>query len=424
MLDKEFIIEPKKTIRWKYLTLIDYVLPVYIVFSIPLFYFDWNLDFMFKGAGIFFTLIYVIKFGVPKYKSVTWFTIFVLLVTFSFLQYLYNNRPIECYFSDVSNYVAAMLFFYIGVSDDRPGRSFYVKLMYAITIVFAIGILCYLTTPSWYLSRSLELLNKRAAVDYGENDLLNQLRFCAFFRDSYSVSHLSVFCSAIAIWGVVYGKGKEKILAIFCMSIGCVSSIMSMHRASILGCVITIGLYVYFNYRTHHYRDNIKLFYIATLIMLTFLISNPDLGERLGDVIGMVTNRVDDNMSLSTALSERKFTHEVMSSMQFFLFGHGLGAGGVGVRKYGFPGISDMQYVKMFYENGIIGAVLFIGIINRAIIRGFKKIKLYMTEIAIILFILLAMLGSNSLSIYYMIVYPFWYAIGKTCNINVNKSPK
>lgn len=402
--------------RWKWLSFIDWLLPAYIILSIPLFYLGLHYDFVFKGVAIIATLPYMIRFGVSNTRNVKWVTVFLLLVLFSFLQYIYNDRPIALYISDASNYIAAMLFFYIGASDTRPGRPFYKKMLLAITGVFALGLFCYVTMPSWYLSRTVEVINASTSVQYNETNVFEQMRFGAFWGDSYSVSHLSVFCVAIAIFSVAYWGGKKRWIALACLVVGLASSIASMHRASMAGSGVAMALYVYFNFRTHRHKANWIVFASFMVVLVGFIALMPSFGERVEQIFELIFNRVDDNMDLDTALKERKYTDQVMESMRFFVFGHGLGAGGVGARAYGFPGISDMQYVKMFYENGLVGAFLFIGIIMRALRRGIKYIRYYLTEVAIILFILIAMLGSNSLSIYYFIVFPFWYAIGRIFN--------
>lgn len=403
--------------KWKWLNIIDWLLPTYVVLSIPLFYYGLHVAFIFKAVGIFVTIAYIMRCSIPRTSLSKLFTAFVWLVFFSFIQYIYNERPIIGYLDDVSNYVAAMLFFYIGISDARPNRSFYNKMLYAISVVFALGLICYVLTPSWFISRHLELINNSAVAGtvYSEDNVMDKMRFSAFL-DSYSVSHLSVFAAAIAIFSVAKSKGKEMLKAIVCFAIALLSSIASMHRASMIGCAITFIMFAYYNHRLKRYKINIYLSIIAIISVGLFILIFSNGGDRFDTILQMLTNRVDDNMSLTKALDERKFTQELLSSMQFFIFGHGLGAGGVTMRDYGFPGIADMQYVKMFFENGIVGAFLFIIIMTRALIKGVKYIDYYLTEVIIILFILVAMLGSNSLSIYYYIVYPFWYAVGRIFN--------
>ena len=404
--------------RQKWLIFIDWLLPFYIVCTVPLFYLGLRYEFLFKAGTILVTLFYILRFGIGKSKAAKTFTVFCLLVALSFIQYTYNERPFICYINDASNYLAAMLYFYVGITDDRPGRTFYNKMMFSIAIVFILGLFCYVTTPPWYIDRNVEIMSQETGVEYGENSMLEALRFGAFFGDSYSVSHLSVFCSAVALFAIAYTQGRDRIIAIVCLIVGLVSSITSMHRASILGSVIAIVMYVYFNLKTDRHKANTIVILLSIFVVLALFMFLPSTTERVGDIAGMVTERVDDNMDLNKALQERKFTKELMSGMKFFVFGHGLGSGGGSVRAFGFPGITDMQYIKMFYENGFVGAVLFILIILRTIMRGVKYIRYYLTEIIIVLFILAAMMGSNSLSIYYFIVFPFWYAVGRINNSN------
>lgn len=416
LMDKSVGAYSRTSVRWKYLNFIDYILPTYIVLSIPMLYLDINYDIAFKSLGVFASLLYIVRFRIPQSQVVRLFSAFILIVAFSFIQYIYNGRPFVCYFTEASNYITAMLFFYIGVSDDRPDRTFYKKMMYAIAIVFAIGLVFYIIMPSWYLSRNLDAINAESQAEYNESNVLERMRYGAFFAQSYMVSHLSIFCAAIAIFELAYNKGKLKWYALVCLLVGLASSIASLHRASMLGGFLVLIIFFYFNHKTHRYKTNVFIIVCFSLALtLTILIAN-SFGERFDLLSEMLIERVDGNMSLGKALDERKFTHELLASMQFYLFGHGLGSGGVGVRAYGFIGIADMQYVKMFFENGLVGAFLFVTIILKAIIRGVRFIRYYITEVAIIAFILMAMLGSNSLSIYFLIVYPFWYAVGRIFN--------
>jgi len=402
--------------RWKWLNIIDYLLPIYILCTIPIFYYNLHYDFIFKGVSVLVTVCYLMRFKTPRDSTTVIFNLFIIVVSLSFLQYLYNNRPITCYFIDASNYITAMLFYYIGVTDERPGRPFYKKLLIVLVFIFVAGLVCYLLTPSWYIERNLERINASSGIEYNEVNVLDTMRFNAFFGDSYSISHFSVFCCAISVFCFAYSRGKQKVLALIFFVIGLLASVASMHRASMLGCLITVLMYVYFNHRSHYYKKNIAIIIGIIIVIALFIIFSSGFTERLENIFGMVTNRVDDNMNLNKALSERKYTKELLQSMEFFIFGHGLGAGSVSVREYGFPGVSDMQYVKMFYENGLVGAFLFLIIMARTIKLGFKYIEFYLTEISMILFILLAMFGSNSLSIYYFIVFPFWYAVGRINN--------
>lgn len=404
--------------RWKYLNFIDYLLPVYLLLTIPLFYLGIDFGFIFKGAAIVFILFYLLRFGLPQQKSSKIFIVFFFFVLFSFIQYAYNDRPFSCYIGDATNYLLSMSFFFIGVTDDRPGRTFYRKLVYAISITFSIGLVCYILTPSWYVSRVADVISQSSIVAYDETTVLDRMRFSAFWGDSYPVSHFSIVCIAISLFDIVYFKGREKIIAFLCFIVGLISSITSMHRAAIAGSIIALVLFFYYNRRLHKSKNNIWLLAIIAIIILVLLVLGLDMGDRIEAIVEMITNRVDDNMSISKAYAERKNTKELLSSMTFYIFGHGLGSGGVQVRAFGYPGVSDMQYIKMFYENGIVGAFLFVFMIFSILRRGLKNIRYFLTDIAIILFFLFAMIGSNSLSLYFLYVVPFWYAAGRICNDN------
>ena len=60
--------------------------------------------------------------------------------------------------------------------------------------------------------------------------------------------------------------------------------------------------------------------------------------------------------------------------------------------------------------------MLFVFLIGRTLIRAIKHMKVYLIELVIIMFFLVALLGSNILNFGYMIVMPFWYTIGRVWN--------
>ena len=105
--------------RWKWLNIIDYLLPLYILCTIPIFYFNLHYDFIFKGLSVLVTVCYLIRFKMPKDSTTVIFNIFILVVSFSFLQYLYNNRPIACFYRCIKLYNRYAFLLY-WVTDERP----------------------------------------------------------------------------------------------------------------------------------------------------------------------------------------------------------------------------------------------------------------------------------------------------------------
>ena len=53
-----------------------------------------------------------------------------------------------------------------------------------------------------------------------------------------------------------------------------------------------------------------------------------------------------------------------------------------------------------------------------SIIRGVKYLKYYIVELSVVSFVGLAMTGSNSLSLAYLYILPFWYMMGRIWNVD------
>ena len=102
--------------------------------------------------------------------------------------------------------------------------------------------------------------------------------------------------------------------------------------------------------------------------------------------------------------------------MKYYAFGHGIGSVGAEARKLGFYGLTDSNYIKIFFETGLCGSLGFILVMMSTVARAFSYIKYYICELSIVLFILVAMPISNSLCLYHLCILPFWYAVGRIWN--------
>ena len=130
----------------------------------------------------------------------------------------------------------------------------------------------------------------------------------------------------------------------------------------------------------------------------------------------MLTLRTED-MTFSSAYNERQgLSNKLMAQWSYPIFGHGIGSGGPTSRFLGYGGVTDAAYTKLLFENGIMGIILFVILILSSIFRGLKNFKYYIVELSIICFVAIAMTGSNTLSLAYLYILPFWYMLGKIWN--------
>lgn len=390
-----------------------FILTIYIMYSQKLFL--WGvMKFFCIGFSFLWIALFFKKVTNVVFKN--YFLAFVLFQVFLIVPYIYNDRPVGCFFSEFSNFVLPMMFVFVGMTDSRPNTSFYDKLMYVAAIVFVLGILCYVISPHWYVDSMLNARNNTwfARTQHTEKSILYVMRFPCFFQDSYPVSHYSIFCLSIALFNMLRVDVKKR-FANICFFIALLAAFLCLHRVAMAYSIVLMMFFLFYCIKEN---ENVakKIGFLPVLGIVLFLLMGNQFGDRLIQIDSLLSNRVDDNMSIVSAISERKMTTELLSEMTFFTFGHGLGAGGASARMMKFVSVTDMNYVKMFYESGFFGTGAFLALIFFTLKRAFAHYKIFAIEIMIIVFILIAMTGSNSLCLYYMYIIPFWYAVGKVWN--------
>ena len=111
--------------------LVDYILPLFFVFAFIEFYFGlWRLTTIIKFVSILISLLISIKiYNVNKCFFKYFFTLFIIFNLLTIVAYLYNDRPIYSYLDDFFNYIPAMLFVYVGMTDKRNNKTYYNKFL-------------------------------------------------------------------------------------------------------------------------------------------------------------------------------------------------------------------------------------------------------------------------------------------------------
>lgn len=398
--------------------IIDWIIPSIFIISIFECYFSiWHLSTLIKMVSIFATLLLLVR-GDLHSNQIT-FKAFFLVTLFSPIAYIYNGRPLECLSSDLMNTVPAMLLFLVGVNDKRHNRTYYDLMMYVGTSVLFLGILCYVLTPGWYTNSLVAALNSSrfSSFNYDETLLLESLRFSSFFEDSYPVSLLSVYILAISLFNY-FRRDKKLKYSLLCAWVSFASAVLCMHRVSIASSFLIVFIFMLYECVNGNCRNIIKILCaICVLLIIAYFVSS-SIRDRLLSLQDMLTTRTE-NMSFSSAYNERQgLSKKLMSQWCYPIFGHGLGSGGPTSRFLGYGGVTDAAYTKLLFENGIIGVCTFITLMITSIIRGVKYLKYYIVELSVVSFVGLAMTGSNSLSLAYLYILPFWYMMGRIWNVD------
>ena len=395
---------------------IDWIIPaVFIISIIECFFGIWRLATIVKFIAIVATLIMFFKGYIRESKPS--FTVFFLLSLMSSFAYFYNGRPLVCLSSDIMNTLPAMLFFLVGYNDKRKSRSYYDLMMYIGSAVLFLGIICYVLTPGWYTNSLVEARNNSqfSSFEYNDELLLESLRFSSFFEDSYPVSLLSVYILSISLFN--YFRRDEKIkYSLICVFISFVSAILCMHRVSIASAILILLGFLGFEFFKGKGKQIFLIILSVLFVIFVSSLVSETIYERLIALQDMLTNRTED-MSFSSAYNERQgLSNKLMSQWRFPIFGHGLGSGGPTSRFLGYGGVTDAAYTKLLFENGIVGMALFAVLMITSILRGFSYFRYYIVELSIACFIALAMTGSNTLSLAYLYILPFWYMLGRIWN--------
>ena len=203
------------------------------------------LDDIIKSGALLLSLLLLV--GSKYRKSLQIFNCLLVLFVMSIIAYLYNGRPLKCITTDLLNLIPSMMFFLIGMNENNLNRNFYDRMMYVGAGFLTLGILCYISMPSWYMQKMLEYKNEmtNAGVEYSESSLLSVLRFYSFFKDSYPVSLFSIYILSISLFSI-FRKDKKMKYSVLCGVVSMISAILCMHRVSI-GCAFII-VFVFFSY--------------------------------------------------------------------------------------------------------------------------------------------------------------------------------
>lgn len=341
-------------------------------------------------------------------------TFFILYNFLSIFCYFLNDLPIHLYFYALSAYVAPMLIAYIGYGDNKRPFVFYNFLIWSTLAMLVVGIYLYFIQPSWYVAAVSAHYNDAWYREIQQTDdtaLMENTRMGSFLLISYAVGYLSMFSLPISLWKMTTEKTqKRRNLYVWTSVIIFVSAILCQLRVVIAFTVGTILLFVFLRHRKH-FLPSLFITILAFVLLLYMVFSFRNI-----HVFDAIASRIEV-MSFAQAMegSRTEQVSNILNAWQNYIFGEGVGSGGGRARQFGFIGITDGNYVRLLYEHGVIGFILFIYAIFPSLLICIKNIRYLFIEFICILSILAAMVGADPLS-YFFYIIPFWYVIGKVQN--------
>ena len=379
---------------------LEYNLTVFLV-DIPL------VLFVFKAFGIWSknrNSQFVILLGA--------YAFYILL---SIVAYAFNGVPIECYFHTILNYYIPLCFAFIGysISDDNKYYKYY---LYACAFCFIVGFFLLATFPPYYVDYLKTAIQDHE--DFGRQDFMESTRFCSFLGSSYNISYISIPALILSLsFSSKPHVGGNKWLYYIIAAVSFVAAIICQQRIAMFFALFVALFYGFYLF----VKGNRNLIFGYVVIVITIVVFLGSYVEGLEVFDSLKENVLDrfGKMDVSVAMSSRTSQYSGFSRATWWSYIIGLGMGSCGhqVLAYNLEGVFDGEFVKTFYEFGILGTILFTTVVFMTTVRGIKHFKYLNQEVLIILFFLGACVGASALT-YFIFNSMFWFAMGKIWNKN------
>ncbi len=354
-------------------------------------------------------------------KFVKMMNLFMIYCLGSGVLYAFNDAPFSCYIATFRTFVFPVIFAYLGYyySRDFEFNKWYV---WGCVFCFVVGMYLYFTTPSYYLSYLVETQEtgfKGLESGVNESNILEFTRFSSFFSTSYAVSCFSI--PALIISQSFSLREDAPIKKFWCYLISFVSFVAAMICQQRIAMAFAILILLFFALYSAKLTNAQKgwetiFVYIFIGIIVAVLIGAISQMSWFQFGVDVVSHRFEA-MSFDEAMGLRtsQYTSFDRATDWSFITGLGLGSCGHAAVFAGLKGIADGEFVKTFYEMGVLGCFFWALLIITTLIKGLRQFKLYYMEVLIVVFYLAAGIGSNSLS-FFIYSIMFWYSVGRIWN--------
>ncbi len=359
-------------------------------------------------------LIYIGLSALMKYKQknnvVFVFLLYSLLTIFS---YLLNGFPLELYLLCCVFFLSPVLYVYVGLDNNKECYYwFYKSFFWASAVCCAIGLLLFFIRPEWYETAVIAMTSDKHEGVYDDAKLLEWSRFSSYLSDSYEISYMTMTSVPIGLflWSNEDNRSKARLYLIGILVLY-FSSLLCQQRASMFSTTLFLVVFMYLRNR----KNALKIISIALIISLIIGLIIVYAGDN--EIVSLITTRVGQ-MNYSEAMSERANQHEnILAAWNNYIFGEGIGSACGFAKQYNMIRIPDGAYLEVLYEIGIIGFILFMSILLKALFRALQYKRFFYVELAIIGSFMIAMTGACPF-VYFFYMFPFWFAIGRIMNPN------
>lgn len=333
-------------------------------------------------------------------------------VTLLLILYIYYNilailiaaikgYPLLICITDFSYSILPMIFYFIALEvNDLQEYKFVKSFMYACLFLILVGIYMYFTLPNIYSEYLL-----RTHYNYAKYQQYYELHpRMHSFVGSVAVGSLGCMAFTIALDSVISKKRNLKLYTLIC-AILLIGVFLAMQRSAWVFAIITIVLISVSTVQNKRNFLRIVLTF-AVFVIIAFFIAN-----EFNDLSNQFLARLS---SMTTAIDERnsEWGYLWVRGIGNFFIGDGFGTRGHRAMQISDLTIRDGYYIKLFFEIGIIGTFMFLGMMISTIIIGLRSYKKSLPYICIVLGILFQAIGSNILD--FQLLGPmFWFSVGR-----------
>lgn len=344
-------------------------------------------------------------------------TVFLLYNILSIAIITITGVPIECYANRLKDLLFPMLFFYFGVERSKTDDNFYKSFFYSALACFAVGLVLYVWAPPFYTSYLVSIREETYYMGNNyltEDDIMEYTRFGSFFSSSYAVSYFSIPALCIAFTFIFRKAYKNNVYLYLAAFLCFVSAILCQQRVAMVYSAFVVLFFAFYGLR-HGQRTMLPVLGLVTLLSVVLVLQFVD-SSRLSVIDDLLTERFhrldfNDAMSARTGQYERTF-----HAWNNYLLGDGMGSHSGVALMYKRAVVTDGEYYRILYENGILGLLLFVAFLFTVFTNALKYMKYYWLELLSVGFFLAAGIGSNSLSMLFYYTPVFWFCMGRLCN--------
>jgi O-antigen ligase len=390
-----------KLVRYSWITTHYYIIAIMMSF-IYLFWDGMRAGVISAAFMSFIVVEYIYrnrKISINKITLVLIIYLYYNLITIPIA--IFRGYPFSLSITVFSNAILPIVFYFIAIEmSDLEEHKFNKSYIYACLFLVLVGIYMYVTYPNIY-------------HEYMVRHIFNYSKYQEYYRmyprmnsftNSIIVGSMASMGLALAINPLIFRK-KSLGLSILTCVILLIGILLTMQRSAWGFVVIIFIMIIPSTFKSR--RSLLRFIFTVAVSAIVFSY----IAFEYKDLMEQFLSRI---LNITSAIGERnsEWNYVWLRGVGSLFIGDGLGTRGHQAMQINNLTIRDGYYVKMLFEVGVIGSIMFIGIMISTIIKGFRKYKKCLPYLCIVIGILVQSIGSNILD--FQLVAPmFWFSVGR-----------